>query len=169
MFKLMAVLGVLMGLAGCGYHPAATSGNRLDANHRIWVAFIRNETTSSSAQTVLRRALLDEAQAMRGIAPAGSAEAADLQVSGSLRSYTMRAISYTAADRAREYRLIIDVELELISPADKTLAWKGVLQTYQDFPANDDLALQHSAEEAAFQAASRKLAQKFFTTLEQSY
>ncbi|NVN90538.1 MAG: hypothetical protein HXX11_08010 [Desulfuromonadales bacterium] len=160
---------VLLALAGCGYRPAASGANRLDSNHRLWVAFIANETTSSSAQTVLRRALLEEAHTMRGIVPAGSFESADLQVSGSLRSYSLGALSYTALDRAREYRLTIEVELELRSTVDKTLAWKGTLKAFQDYPANDDLALQHSAEEAALVAASRKLAQKFLTTLEQSY
>ncbi len=166
---VFAVIAVLLALTGCGYRPAASAGNRLDSNHRLWVAFIANESVSSTAQTVVRRALLDEAHAMRGIAPAGSFEAADLQVSGSLRSYSVAAVSYTAIDHAREYRLTIEVELELRSTVDKSLAWKGTLKASQDFPANDDLALQHDAEETALVAASRKLAQKFLTNLEQSY
>jgi len=164
-----AVVVLLCTLAGCGYRPAASAGNRLDSNHRLWVAFITNETISSTAQTVVRRALLEEAHIMRGVAPAGSLEAADLQVSGTLRSYSIGAVSYTAADHVRECRLTIEVELELRSTVDKSLAWKGALRAFQDYPANDDLALQHSAEETALKAASRKLAQKFMTTLEQSY
>lgn len=166
---VVAAAVMLMMLAGCGYRPAASGVNRLDSNHRLWVAFINNETVSATAQTVLRRALLEEAHRMRGIVPAGSFESSDLQVSGSLRSYSLGAVSYTALDRAREYRLTIEVDLELRSTVDKTLAWKGTLKASQDYPGNDDLALQHSAEEAALAAASRKLAQKFLTTLEQSY
>ena len=166
---VFAVTVLLCTLTGCGYRPAASAGNRLDSNHRLWVSFIANETVSSTAQTVVRRALLEEAHAMRGIDPAGSFEAADLQVSGTLRSYSLGALSYTAADRAREYRLTIEVELELRCTMDKNLAWKGTLRAFQDYPGNDDLALQHGAEEAALAAASRKLAQKFLTTLEQSY
>jgi outer membrane lipopolysaccharide assembly protein LptE/RlpB len=166
---VFAVAILLCTLTGCGYRPAASAGNRLDSNHRLWVAFIANETISSTAQTIVRRALLEEAHTMRGIAPAGSFEAADLQVSGTLRSYSIGALSYTAADQAWEYRLTIEVELELRSPLDKSLAWKGTLRASQDYPVNSDLALQHSAEETALKAASHKLAQKFFTTLEQSY
>ena len=169
MFRAIAAAFILIVVAGCGYRPVATSTNRLDSNHRLWVSFIANETISSTAQTVIRRALLEEAHTMRGIAPAGNSAAADLLVSGSLRSYSSGAISYTSLDRAREYRLTIEVELELRSTVDKDLAWKGILKASQDYPANDDLALQHSAEEAALAAASRKLAQKFLTTLEQSY
>jgi outer membrane lipopolysaccharide assembly protein LptE/RlpB len=174
----MAVFLLLMAmlvLAGCGYRPAATAGNRLGPDHRLWVSFISNDTVSPTAQTVLRRALLEEAHAMRGIAPAATSADADLLVSGSLRSYSSRIISYGDLeqdhdyDRAREYRLTIAVELELRSTGDQSLAWKGTLQAFQDYPANRDLALQHSAEEKALAAASRKIAQKLLLSLEQSY
>jgi outer membrane lipopolysaccharide assembly protein LptE/RlpB len=69
----------------------------------------------------------------------------------------------------REYRLTIEVELELLRKGGSAPLWKGTLQAFQDYPANTNLALQHSAEEAALVAASRILAQKFLTSVEQSY
>lgn len=172
---VFALLVAMLVLAGCGYRPAATAGNRLGPNHRLWVAFISNDTVSPTAQTVLRRALLEEAHSMRGITPAASSADADLVVTGSLRSYSSRVISYGDLeqdhdyDRAREYRLAIEVELEMRSTEDPSLTWKGTLQAFQDYPANKDLALQHSAEEKALAAASRKVAQKLLLALEQSY
>jgi hypothetical protein len=176
---VFTLLFAMIVLAGCGYRPAATAGNRLGPHHRLWVAFISNDTVSPTAQTVLRRALLEEAHAMRGIAPAASAGDADLLVSGSLRSYSSRIISYGQLthgndhdddyDQAREYRLTIAVELELRSTEDQSLTWKGTLQAFQDYPANADLALQRSAEEKALAAASRKVAQKLLLSLEQNY
>ena len=106
---------------------------------------------------------------MRGISPAASSSAADLLVSGVLRSYGLTAMSYTAADRAREFRLVIDVELEMRRKGEGNPLWKGKLQAFQDFPANDDLALQRNSEEAALAAASKKLAQKLLNAVEQSY
>lgn len=157
-------------LSGCGYHLMGSTGNRLAPGQALWVSFIRNETISPSAQTVLRRALLEECHAMRGLAPAGNEGDADLQINGSLRSYTLRAISYSAIDQVREYRLDIEVELELRRKGGVAPLWKGTLQSSQDFPANiTQLALQHSAEEAALASASRILAQKFLTAVEQSY
>lgn len=172
---LFALLAAMLLLAGCGYRPAATAGNRLGPNHRLWVTFIANDTVSPTAQTVLRRALLEEAHSMRGIPPAAGSGEADLLVSGSVRSYSSQVISYGDLeqdhkyDRAREYRLTISVELELRSTEDRSLTWKGTLQAFQDYPANADLALQRSAEEKALAAASRKIAQKLLLSLEQSY
>lgn len=156
-------------LAGCGYRLTGSSESRLASGQSLWVAFIGNETISSSAQTVIRRAFLDEGHAMRGLSPAGSAAEADLRVDGSLRSYYSKAISYTAIDQVREYRLIIDVELELHRKGIAAPLWKGTLQSSKDYPANVNNALQHSAEEAALDSASHILAQKFLTAVEQSY
>jgi len=136
---------------------------------RVWVGFIANESTSSTAQTVIRRALLDESHAMRGLLSAGNEAEADLRVSGKLRSYSNQAISYTAIDQVREYRLTIDVELELQRKDTGATLWKGSVVASQAYPANNNLSLQHSAEEAALAAASRLLAQKFLTAVEQSY
>lgn len=157
------------GLSGCGYHFAASGDNRIAAGQSIWVSFIANDTVSSTAQTVLRRALLDEFLAMRGVVPSGRQNDAALQVSGALRSYNNNAISYSAIDRIREYRLSIAVELEIRRRGDTAPFWKGTLQAAQDYPSNTDLALQHNAEEAALESVSRKLARKLVTTLEQTY
>ena len=155
--------------AGCGYRLPGSAGNRLDAGQSLWVSFIANETVSPTAQTVLRRSLLEEAHLMRGLLPAGSRSDANLLVSGSLRSYTLKAISYTAADQAREYRLTIEVELELHRQGEVAPFWKGTLQAVQDYPANVNLGLQRNSEEAALTAASHKIARKFLSGVEQSY
>lgn len=167
--RVISASVILFLLAGCGYHVTGSAENRLAPGQSLWVAFIVNETISPSAQTVIRRALLEEGHAMRGLSPAGSQGEGDLQLSGTLRSYSRRAISYTALDRVKEYRLTIDVELELHRKGGGAPIWKGMLQSSQDYPAATDLALQRSAEEAALAAASRILAQKLLTSVEQSY
>ena len=168
-FRLLSVLIVLLFMSACGYHFAGSAANRLAAGQSLWVSFITIEIDSPSAQTVLRRALLEECHALRGLYPADRAANADLRMKGSLRSYTARAMSYTALDQVREYRLTVEVELELFRKGETTPLWKGTLQSYKDYPANKDLALQRSAEEAALAAASHILAQKFLMAVEQAY
>lgn len=169
MIRMVCVIFTLMFLAACGYHFAGSSANRLASGQSLWVSFIGIEIDSPSVQTALRRSLLEECHAVRGLYPSASEATADLRISGHLRSYATRAVSYTALDQVKEYRLTIDVELELYRKGATTPLWKGTLQSYQDYPANTDLALQRSAEEAALVAASRTLAQKLLTAVEQSY
>jgi outer membrane lipopolysaccharide assembly protein LptE/RlpB len=169
LFRLLALLLVLLSLPSCGYHFAGTSANRLAAGQSLWVSFIGIEIDSPSAQTVLRRALLEECHAMRGLYPADSAAVADLRIKGGLRTYAARAMSYTALDQVREFRLTVEVDLELYRKGETTPFWKGTIQSYQDYPANKDLALQRSAEEAALATAAHGLAQKFLIAVEQAY
>jgi outer membrane lipopolysaccharide assembly protein LptE/RlpB len=168
-FRLLALLLVMISLSSCGYRFAGTAANKLPSGQSLWVSFIGIEIDSPSAQTVLRRALLEECHAMRGLYPADSAATADFRMKGGLRSYSARAMSYTALDQVKEYRLTIEVELELTRKGETTPFWKGALQSYQDYPANSDLALQRSAEEAALTAAAHGLAQKFMIAVEQAY
>jgi hypothetical protein len=156
-------------VAGCGYRFAGTAGNRIASDQSVWVAFIVNETISPTAQTVIRRALYDECHAMRGLYPADKETTADLRVGGKLTSYTLKAISYTAIDQAKEYRLLISVDLELHRKGETAPVWKGAIQAFQDFPASADLGLQRNAEEAALKAASQILARKFLVSVEQAY
>jgi outer membrane lipopolysaccharide assembly protein LptE/RlpB len=159
----------LLFISACGYHFSGSAANRLPSGQSLWVSFIGIEIDSPSAQTVLRRALLEECHALRGLYPADSAAAADLRLKGSLRTYAIQAMSYTTLDQVKEYRLTVGVELELFRKGETTPFWKGTIQSYQDFPANTDLALQRSASEAALSAASHGLAQKFLMAVEQAY
>jgi outer membrane lipopolysaccharide assembly protein LptE/RlpB len=156
-------------VSGCGYRFAGAAGNRIATDQSVWVAFIVNETISPTAQTVIRRALYEECHAMRGLYPADKEATAELRVRGKLTSYTLKAISYTAIDQAKEYRLLISVDLELHRKGETAPVWKGAIQASQDFPASTDLGLQHNAEEAALMAASRTLARKFLVSVEQAY
>ena len=160
---------LIMLVSGCGYRFAASTDNRISSGEKIWVSFIANETTSPTAQTVIRRALLDQLHIMRGVVPAGSAEQANAVVNGTVKAFSGRVLSYSAADLDREFRLTLSVELELRRRGEAAPVWKGTLQAFQDYPSSDDLALQRNAEEAALMAASQKLAEKFITAVEQSY
>ena len=159
------VLAALIALTACGYRLTGSEGTRLVAGQTMWVSFV----DSPSSQIVVRRALLEESHALRGISAAGSAAEADLRVVGSVKGYSIKAMSYNPLDEVKEYRLSIDVELELTRRGESTPLWKGTLKSFQDYPANVNLALQRNAEQAALTAASHILAQKFLTAVEQSY
>ena len=169
MLRLMSLSVILLLLSACGYHFTGSTANRLASGQSLWVSFIGIEIDSPSAQTILRRSIMEECHALRGLYPSGSQTNADLRVTGKLRSYATRAVSYTELDQVKEYRLTIDVELEFFRKGETIPFWKGSLQSYQDYPANKDLALQRSAEEAALSAASRILTQRLLTSVEQSY
>jgi outer membrane lipopolysaccharide assembly protein LptE/RlpB len=170
LFRLVPLLVMALFISACGYHFAGSAANRLAAGQSLWVSFIRNETDNVTAQTVLRRALLEEGQALRGLYPASSAESAALRMNGKINSIVSSQVSYSSQDQVKQFRLTIEVELELFRKGETAPIWKGTLQAFQEYPANsNDLALQRSSEQAALVAASQILAQKFLMAVEQVY
>jgi outer membrane lipopolysaccharide assembly protein LptE/RlpB len=165
------MLALLLGtVAGCGYHLTnAQSPRQLGTARNIWIPFFINESISPTAQTVLRRAFYEEFHALRGLSPAGSEEGADLAMKARIIAYSSKAVSYNVLDQAREFNLSLTVELEISRKGEAAPLWKGQIQGSKQYPANRNLALQRNAEEQALDAASRIIAHKFITALEESY
>ena len=159
-------------LSGCGYRFTADSGTRLQAGATVWVAYFDNRTVHGNASVTLKRALFEQFEQQRGIPAAPSTERADLIVEGALKDYQTAAVSYSAADAVREYRLTIVVEATVkkrgAASGDRPL-WKGTLTASQDYPVATLLEMQRSSEDAALLAASRKLAQQLIWQTEQQY
>lgn len=161
--------GICSILASCGYHVSSQVPGTLRAE-KIWIPFFANETVSSTAQTVLRRAFYDEFHAFRGLTPADSVTSADLVLQAPrLLSYSTKAVSYNAADQIMEYSMAIEVELEVARKNQQTIIWKGRLSGDKTFPANRNLALQRVTEEEALAEVSRVVAHKLISVLEKSY
>ena len=168
-FRLSLIMLLSVLLTGCGYHLTNSSSGRFATGQQIWVPFIINESVSSTAQTVLRRAIYDESHAMRGLVPSANEGSADLIVKGKLVSYANGIAAYSAIDQVRMLRLYLSVDLELRRKGETAPLWKGTLNAAKDYPANTDLALQRNSEESALDAASRIIAQKFISAADQSY
>jgi len=160
---------ILLTLSGCGYHLTNSPANRKQSFRNIWIPFFSNESISPTAQTVLRRAFYDEIHALRGINPAESRDTADLAMKAKIISYSSGAVSYSAKDEVRQYRLALTVELEAYKKGELLPIWKGQLQSSKQYPVNLNLALQRNAEEQALDAAARILAHKFISAIEESY
>jgi outer membrane lipopolysaccharide assembly protein LptE/RlpB len=166
---IVLTLLLLNVVSGCGYHLTNFPSRPLGGARTIWVPFFSNESISPTAQTVLRRAFYDELHALRGLNPSVSEAGADLVMKARLISYTRTAVSFTALDRAREFSLYLDAEMEIAKNGEPVPLWKGQIQGTKQYPANTDLALQRSAEEQALDAAARIMAHKFISALETSY
>lgn len=154
---------------GCGYHLTNFSSSAFGNAKTVWIPYFINESTSSTAQTVLRRAFYDEFYALRGIIPAANEVSSDLAVKARLISYLKQPVSYNAFDQVREFRLNLTLQLEITEKNNKKPLWKGELQVSTQYPANNNLALQNNSEEEAVNAAARIIAHKFISVIEENY
>lgn len=158
--------------AGCGYRFTADQGTRLPAGSTVWVPFFKNITAYPLAQVALKRALFEQFAVQRGIMAAASPETGDLVLEGGITGYQTTVVSYTAADMAREYRLTISADITARrrdAAAGTPPFWKGSVSAWQDYPAVSSLEQQRGSEDAALEAAARKLAQQVIWQMEQQY
>jgi outer membrane lipopolysaccharide assembly protein LptE/RlpB len=160
---------MLATVVGCGYHLSNFQSQKIGTAQKIWVPFFSNESISPTAQTVLRRAFYDELYSLRGAVPAASQDSADFIMKARMVSYSSKAVSYNSLDQAREFSLAVEVEIEITQKGQSAPFWKGRVKVEKQYPGNRDLALQRNSEEQALDAASRILAHKFISALEESY
>jgi outer membrane lipopolysaccharide assembly protein LptE/RlpB len=155
--RFFSVLLLLSLLGGCGYHSVVARDPISGANGVNVVMFV-NKSYRPGVEAVLARDLVDEL-ALRTGGKVLSGDQAQLELTGAVLSYGSTAISYTALDAIREYRLSIKVDASLQDRQTRKVLWKGVLTEEQSYPVNANLALQLNSEEAAAAKICRRLSE----------
>lgn len=109
----------------CGYNFAGI-GNRLpDDVHTISLGPIQNATREIGIEKALLESLEDEvsSRARLKIVPTGQG---DVVLTGVIRYYVSRPISYSSQDEALEYQATMAVDLDLRRSDNGKLLWRGV-------------------------------------------
>src|SRR5882724_1017171 len=109
---IAAALVIASSTVACGYQFAGT-GNRLPPDVKtVAIGPILNRTKELRLDQQLIEAVTAEV-ASHGRLEVAPAPAADVILSGSVRDYVNRPISFTKRDEALEYRATVSVDLEL--------------------------------------------------------
>jgi len=138
---------VLSGLvAGCGYHFAGI-GNRMPSDvHTISLGPLQNTTREVGLDRGLLEALEDEVTS-RGrlkVVPQGQG---DVALSGKIRDYLNRPVSFNAKDEVLQYRASVAVDLELRRTDNGKLLWKSLGQLEaQDYSAVPGVVVTSSSQ-----------------------
>ena len=157
---LFTLLVLLVALAGCGYHSVAGRGPLGDANG-VNVTVFANKSFRPGLEGIIARDLVHEL-ALRTGGNVVRGDQADLELTGTVISYTSVPISYTALDTIAEYKAVVTVQAVLLDQQSRKVLWKGDLVGEQSYPVNDNIALQQNAEEAAIAVVSRRLSERIW-------
>jgi len=131
---------------GCGYNFAGT-GNRLPTDvHTISLGPLRNATREIGFEKQLLEELEDEVSS-RGrlkVVPQGQGE---VSLSGTIRDYLNRPVSFSARDEAVQYQVSVAVDLELRRADNGKLLWKSQGQREaQDYSAVPGVVVTSSSQ-----------------------
>jgi outer membrane lipopolysaccharide assembly protein LptE/RlpB len=164
---LCATLLALLVSSGCGYHAVANRSPLGDANG-VNVVLFANKSYRPGLEGILGRELVDEL-ALRTGGRVLSGDEAQLELTGSVTSYTTLPVSYTSQDTIKEYRTAIKVEATLREKQTQKVVWKGELTEDQTFPVDPNIALQQNAETAASQRVCRKLSEDIWRKISERF
>lgn len=165
--KIAAVLVAAAVLAGCGYHPATLHGP-LTEGKSVNVVLFTNKSYRAGLEGTLGREMVDEF-ALRSGGNVLPRERAQLELTGVITSYGSAAVSYTALDTIKEYRVAMTVQATLRDQQTQKVIWKGDLTEEQTYPVNMNLALQQNAEEAAAAKICRRLSRDLWLKIGEAF
>lgn len=163
----LLLLYLSLGISGCGYHHLGGVGSP-DGSAGIHVRIFTNRSYRAGLETVVTQSLIDELARHNGGNLIDEA-AAGRVLSGSVLSYVVTPVSYTAADRVAGYRATLKIAATLAERQTGRVIWKGELAWSRDYPANPDIALQHNAEAAAIVEISRRLAEQAHEKMQEDF
>jgi len=141
------VASVLWLAVGCGYHFAGT-GSRLPAEiHTVSLGPIQNMTREVGIEKALLESLEDEVASHGRLVPVSAGAPADAALTGSVREYNSRPVSFSSRDEALQYQISVSVDLELRRIDNGKLLWKTVGQReVQDFSAVPGVVVTSSSQ-----------------------
>lgn len=164
---VLLVASLLLG--GCGYHLSGSVGAPSPlAGKALAIPIWTNRSYRPNLEAVLTGSLVDEF-ALRSGGMVVPESAADLLLTGTIVTYDTTAVSYTAADQIREYRVTMTVDATLAERKSQKVLWKGRLAVGQDYPTNANIALQQNSEDAALREVCRKLAAQIFQKMTDNF
>lgn len=164
---LFLALAALIVIGGCGYRPVVQRGPLATANG-VNVTLFGNKSYRPGLEGIIGRDLVDQF-ALRTGGRVLPGDKADLELTGMVLSYQTAPISYTALDTIREYKSVMAVQAVLREQQSRKVLWKGDLTEEQSFPVNADIALQQNAEEAAIAKISRRLSERIWQKIGESF
>ena len=160
----LLILGLILFVAGCGYHFPGQGGSLPGDIERIHVHLFENSTREPLLENNLTTELSDLFSRRPNIrlVPVDEAEA---ELLGRVLSYDSRSISYAEGDLISKYRASMVVEVRLVLRESQRLLWDGTVRWQTEYDAAADKMMQGDEERRAQEELARRLAEEIYFRL----
>ena len=154
---------------GCGYHAVGRGGAYPGGITSIGFFPLENRTTEPNLEAKLLAALRKEIISRRDIDVAASTSAQGV-LRGKVTTFTTGSIAYDREARAREYRVTIGVDMELIRRRDGTLLWKGNnIQRHREYRASSEVLINEESKNNALRDLVEELAEEIYFRMKEGF
>lgn len=160
---------VLLFVSACGYHLPGRGDNLPDDIQSVFIEPFTNKTTEPFIENQLTNEVRDQFSRRRTLDVVSNSDDADAILSGVVRSYRARSVSYDKNDDITEYRVTMTVVAMLARASGEEVLWQGTVSWHEEFFASDDRAEQDYRESEAQDEVSRRLAQEVYNRLTDNF
>ncbi len=149
----------------CGYRFAGT-GDAIDPSIRtVYVASFINDTSEALVENYVRNAFIDEFRRSGRFSIAGSAEAADARVSGTVLHVRTSRATYTSADSAVEDRVHMRLDVTFEERGGDVLWSQRTLEGNEAYRVGDDTSFTERNRSEALRKLASDLAARGFRSM----
>jgi len=150
-YRALAVLALAGILGGCGYTVGGTLPSDIQT---ISVPIFKNMTRQPGVEGLITRAVVEAFSTNGRLKVAGSADA-DVILDGEVTSYSVFAIAFDQNSNARQYRLIVIVNLLLRDRRKNEVMFQQAgVREQVDFAVQNAVSQTISLEETSLKAAA---------------
>jgi len=160
MLKKIALLFLAFSV-GCGYHFVG-KGKLPGGINSIAIAAFENRTKEPHLGKIIEEALRAELISRREVRVA-EGESAEAILKGKITSLHFASLAYDAEGRAREYRVSVFLDLQLVRKVDQKVLWEvRRLTERKEFQVRGDVTFDEERKEEALREIARDLAREVY-------
>jgi len=170
LITIVWVFALYGALSGCGYQMAGYGATQLPPHLRtIAIPVFENTSAEPTIQRpfteAVRRAFITDGR----LKLVNEAAKADLVMTGTLTSYSIRAVAFNANDVAIEYWVFISAQIEVTDRINNQTYLKQNLNTRWDYIADDNVITSEASRQAALTQTNRLLSQRLVSLVNDKF
>lgn len=167
--RIAAILLVVL-LAGCGYHTPGSTESWVGGESRtVYVELFVNQTSEPYLENYMTDALIAQLSRSRLVRLTENLDLAEVVLSGEVKNFDSRSLTYGSQDRITSYRATMAVAAHLVRKGTGEVLWRQNMQRSEDYPATLNKNLQLEGQSLAARQTAQRLAEDLYAALLNSF
>jgi len=163
--KFLNLFLLLFCLLGCGYHFPGQAGALPAGVEKLYIPLFVNKTAEPQLESKVTSRVSEVFSRNSKISQVETPSSAEAILTGTIRDYQTRALSFDRNDAIGEYRSTMIVDVALHQAETEQLLWQGTVSWSAEYSAGTDKNAQEGFEQQALDEITLRLAEELLYKL----
>ena len=166
---LLLIITLFSTTLGCGYHIMGRGGEFPEGITSLAISPLENTTKEANLSAIFVSALRREFIYRREVEIV-TENKADASLQGTITSITTSSLAYDREARAQEYRVIITLNLFLLSRENGEILWRGDgITGSEEYLASTDVIVEEGRKNTAIRKLADDLAESIYIKIKERF